>query len=54
MAKFLFQADYTAAGIAGLRNEGGTGRKRMFEKMFWTWVGRWKRSTMPLAETTCT
>lgn len=34
MAKFMFQADYTSAGIAGLRNEGGTGRRDMFEKMF--------------------
>ena len=34
MAKFLFQADYTPAGIAGLRNEGGTGRREMFENMF--------------------
>ncbi len=34
MAKFLFQADYTPAGIAGLRNEGGSGRRDMFENMF--------------------
>ena len=34
MAKFLFQADYTPAGVAGLRNEGGTGRRDMFNKMF--------------------
>lgn len=34
MAKFMFQADYTPVGIAGLRKEGGTGRREMFEKMF--------------------
>ena len=34
MAKYLFQADYTAEGIAGLRREGGTGRRAMFEGMF--------------------
>ena len=34
MAKFLFQADYTPEGVAGLRNEGGTARREMFEGMF--------------------
>lgn len=34
MAKYLFQADYTPAGIAGLQREGGTGRRTMFERMF--------------------
>ena len=34
MAKFLFQADYTPEGVAGLRREGGTGRRAMFERMF--------------------
>ena len=34
MPKYLFQADYTAEGTAGLRREGGTGRRVMFEGMF--------------------
>ncbi len=34
MAKYLFQADYTPEGIAGLQREGGTGRRAMFERMF--------------------
>ena len=34
MAKYLFQADYTPEGIAGLLREGGTGRRTMFEQMF--------------------
>lgn len=34
MSKYLFQADYTSEGIAGLRREGGTGRRAMFEQMF--------------------
>ena len=34
MAKFLFQADYTPKGVAGLQKEGGSGRRDMFEKMF--------------------
>ena len=34
MAKYLFQADYTPEGIAGLLSEGGTGRRAMFEQMF--------------------
>lgn len=34
MAKYLFQADYTAEGLAGLHREGGTGRRAMFERMF--------------------
>ena len=34
MAKFMFQADYTPAGIAGLQKEGGSGRRAMFENMF--------------------
>ncbi len=34
MAKFMFQADYSAEGVAGLRKEGGSGRQAMFEKMF--------------------
>lgn len=34
MPKFLFTADYTAAGIAGLQREGGSGRRAMFEQMF--------------------
>ena len=34
MSKYLFQADYTAEGIAGLQREGGTGRRAMFERMF--------------------
>ena len=34
MAKYLFQAGYTSAGIAGLQSEGGTGRREMFRQMF--------------------
>ncbi len=34
MPKYLFQADYTLEGIAGLQREGGTGRRAMFEQMF--------------------
>lgn len=34
MPKFLFTGDYTAAGIAGLQKEGGTGRREMFAAMF--------------------
>ena len=34
MAKFMFQADYSPEGIAGLQKEGGTGRRAMFERMF--------------------
>ena len=34
VAKYLFQADYTPEGIAGLQREGGTGHRAMFERMF--------------------
>ena len=34
MPKYLFTADYTAAGIAGLQKEGGTSRRDMFAAMF--------------------
>ena len=34
MPKYLFQADYTLEGIAGLQREGGTGRRAMFQEMF--------------------
>ncbi|MDE2900422.1 MAG: GYD domain-containing protein [Chloroflexota bacterium] len=34
MPKYLFTADYTASGIAGLQKEGGTGRRDMFSAMF--------------------
>ena len=34
MPKYLFTADYTPAGIAGLQKEGGTGRRDMFAAMF--------------------
>ena len=34
MPKYLFQADYSAEGTAGLLREGGTGRRAMFEEMF--------------------
>ena len=34
MAKYLFQANYNANGIAGLRNEGGSSRQAMFTNMF--------------------
>ena len=34
MAKYLFQADYTPEGIAGLQREGGTKRREVFEGMF--------------------
>jgi len=50
MAKFLFQAEYSPAGVAGLRNEGGTGRKRIFADM----GGTIEFFYMPLAERTST
>ncbi len=31
MAKYLFSANYTAAGLPGLLKEGGTGRKKAIE-----------------------
>ncbi|MCY4623907.1 MAG: GYD domain-containing protein [Chloroflexi bacterium] len=34
MPKYLFTADYTPSGIAGVLKEGGTGRRAMFEQMF--------------------
>lgn len=34
MPKYLFTADYTASGIAGLQKEGGSGRRDMFAAMF--------------------
>ena len=34
MPKYLFTADYSASGIAGLQKEGGTGRRDMFAGMF--------------------
>ena len=34
MPKYLFTADYTPSGIAGLQKEGGTGRRDMFAAMF--------------------
>jgi uncharacterized protein with GYD domain len=32
MAKYLVQADYTAAGVKGLLSEGGSGRKKAIEQ----------------------
>ena len=34
MAKYLFEASYTAEGTKGLLHEGGTGRRTAIEKMF--------------------
>ena len=34
MPKYLFTADYTASGIAGLQREGGSGRRDMFAALF--------------------
>lgn len=33
MPKYLFMGSYTAAGIAGLRKEGGTGRRAATEQL---------------------
>ena len=33
MPKYLFQANYTAQGIQGLLNEGGSSRRQVFEDM---------------------
>ena len=33
MAKFLFQANYTAQGMQGLLKEGGTSRRQVFENL---------------------
>ena len=33
MAKYLFQANYTAEGVQGLLKEGGSSRRRVFEEI---------------------
>ena len=33
MAKYMYQANYTPAGMQGLLREGGTSRRKVFEEM---------------------
>ena len=40
MAKYLFEAKYTAEGVKGLVHDGGTGRRAVIEKMVASVGGR--------------